>query len=59
MTPWPNEDAWWNDHHPDWSDLQVDLPEPADPPRLYGPDGDPLPVLVHRFGFQAAMEELT
>jgi hypothetical protein len=28
---------------------------PVEPQRLVGPDGQPLPRKVHRFGFQSAM----
>lgn len=59
-----DDDDWWtdyllegaSDHIPQ---LEVDLPEPSETPRLLGPDGEPLPRLGHRFGFQPrpVMEE--
>ena len=52
------DDDWWHDYlFADASyfvpDLQVDMPEEPDEPepRLLGPDGEPLPRLVFKFGF--------
>lgn len=36
--------------------IEVDVEDHPETPRLLGPDGDPLPRLVHRFGFRSALE---
>lgn len=54
--PDPHEDAWWN-WHPGGPEPQVGLdPDREEPPRLLGPDGEPIPRLSHLFGFRARME---
>ena len=46
-----------DDHASDRTpDLEVDLCPDDEPPVLLGPDGQPLPRLVYRFGFTPAPE---
>lgn len=51
------DDDWWTEElwaHASYfvPDLQVDVRDPDDEPRILGPDGEPAARWHHRFGFQ-------
>lgn len=48
----PEDEVWLDEPRT----IEVDVTDPEPTPVLLGPDGQPVPRLVHRFGFRAAPE---